>query len=251
MRKIMIAGNWKMNKTIDEAVELINGIKGKLTGTENCDIVICPTFVCLESAKKAVAGSALKLGAQNLYWKDSGAFTGEISADMLLSSGVEFVIIGHSERRQYFGETDETVNLRLKQALKKGLKPIVCIGETLEERENNKTFTVLDTQLTGGLADISADDMKKIVIAYEPVWAIGTGKVATNEQAQETHAYIRSKIKSMYNAEIADRVIIQYGGSVKPDNAEGLLSLPDIDGALVGGASLKVEDFVGIINGAK
>ncbi|OGI04225.1 MAG: triose-phosphate isomerase [Candidatus Margulisbacteria bacterium GWF2_38_17] len=251
MRKIMIAGNWKMNKTIDEAVELINGIKGKLTGTENCDIVICPTFVCLESAKKAVSGSALKLGAQNLYWKDSGAFTGEISADMLLSSGVEFVIIGHSERRQYFGETDETVNLRLKQALKKGLKPIVCIGETLEERENNKTFTVLDTQLTGGLADISADDMKKIVIAYEPVWAIGTGKVATNEQAQETHAYIRSKIKSMYNAEIADRVIIQYGGSVKPDNAEGLLSLPDIDGALVGGASLKVEDFVGIINGAK
>ena len=247
----MIAGNWKMNKTIDEAVELINGIKGKLTGTENCDIVICPTFVCLESAKKAVSGSALKLGAQNLYWKDSGAFTGEISADMLLSSGVEFVIIGHSERRQYFGETDETVNLRLKQALKKGLKPIVCIGETLEERENNKTFTVLDTQLTGGLADISADDMKKIVIAYEPVWAIGTGKVATNEQAQETHAYIRSKIKSMYNAEIADRVIIQYGGSVKPDNAEGLLSLPDIDGALVGGASLKVEDFVGIINGAK
>ncbi|HCT85127.1 MAG: triose-phosphate isomerase [Candidatus Margulisiibacteriota bacterium] len=251
MRKIMIAGNWKMNKTIDEAVELINGIKGKLTGTENCDIVICPTFVCLESAKKAVSGSALKLGAQNLYWKDSGAFTGEISADMLLSSGVEFVIIGHSERRQYFGETDETVNLRLKQALKKGLKPIVCIGETLEERENNKTFTVLDTQLTGGLADISADDMKKIVIAYEPVWAIGTGKVATNEQAQETHAYIRSKIKSMYNAEIADGVIIQYGGSVKPDNAEGLLSLPDIDGALVGGASLKVEDFVGIINGAK
>jgi len=247
----MIAGNWKMNKTIDEAVELINGIKGKLTGTENCDIVICPTFVCLESAKKAVSGSALKLGAQNLYWKDSGAFTGEISADMLLSSGVEFVIIGHSERRQYFGETDETVNLRLKQALKKGLKPIVCIGETLEERENNKTFTVLDTQLTGGLADISADDMKKIVIAYEPVWAIGTGKVATNEQAQETHAYIRSKIKSMYNAEIADGVIIQYGGSVKPDNAEGLLSLPDIDGALVGGASLKVEDFVGIINGAK
>jgi triosephosphate isomerase len=250
MRRKLIAGNWKMNKTLAETVELISDIKAGLSGRERADVLVCPPFVCLESAKRATEGSSIKLGAQNLDWKDSGAFTGEISADMLLSVGAEYVIIGHSERRQYFGETDETVNLRLKQTLTKGLKPIVCIGETLEEREADKTFEVLKTQLTGGLAEITAEQMRGVVLAYEPVWAIGTGKVATKEQAQEVHAYIRSQLAELFGAETADSVIIQYGGSVKPDNAEELLGRPDVDGALVGGASLVAADFVGIVSAA-
>lgn len=251
MRTMLIAGNWKMNKTVGETGELIAGIKAKLSGQEDVDVLVCPSFVCLEAAKRAIEKSSIKLGAQNLYWKDSGAFTGEISADMLLSVGVEYVIIGHSERRQYFGETDETVNLRLKQALVKGLKPIVCVGETLEEREAGKTFDVLKIQLTGGLAEVRAAQMTGVALAYEPVWAIGTGKVATKEQAQEAHAHIRAQLAALFGREIADSVIIQYGGSVKPDNAKELLEQADVDGALVGGASLQAEDFVAIVSAAQ
>jgi triosephosphate isomerase len=250
MRKMLIAGNWKMNKTVDEAAELIDGIKSRLTGSENVDVLVCPPFVCLESAKGAIQGTSIKLGAQNVHWKDSGAFTGEVSADMLLSVGAEYVIIGHSERRQYFGETDETVNLRLKQALSKGLRPIVCIGETLEEREAGKTFEVLRIQLKGGLAGINAEQMKTVTMAYEPVWAIGTARVATKEQAQEAHGYIRAQLADQFDTETAEAVIIQYGGSVKPANAKELLTQPDVDGALVGGASLDPADFVGIISAA-
>lgn len=239
-----------MNKTVDDAVQIIEGIRCKLSPEAHVDVLVCPSFVCLEAAKRAIGVSPIKLGAQNLHWKDAGAFTGEISADMLLSVGVEYVIIGHSERRQYFGETDETVNLRLKQALVKGLKSIVCIGETLEEREAGRTFHVLKTQLSGGLSGITAEQMTVVVLAYEPVWAIGTGKVATNEQAQEAHAYIRTQLAVLFDRETADSVIIQYGGSVKPDNARELLLQPDVDGALVGRASLDAEDFTAIVAAA-
>ena len=251
MRRMLIAGNWKMNKSLDEAVGLINEIKGTLPPNQGVDVLVCPAFVCLESAKRALAGTSIKLGAQNMYWEDSGAYTGEISADMLVSVGAEYVIIGHSERRQYFGETDENVNLRLKQALAKGLVPIVCIGETLSERESGKTFDVLKSQLDGGLAGISAEQMKGVVLAYEPVWAIGTGKVATKEQAQEAHAFIRGHLRDQFDGPTADAVVIQYGGSVKPDNAKELLGQPDVDGALIGGASLKADDFVGIATEAQ
>ena len=251
MRRMLIAGNWKMNKSLDEALGLINEIKAKLPADQGADVLICPAFVCLESAKRALAGTPIKLGAQNMYWEDSGAYTGEISADMLTSVGAEYVIIGHSERRQYFEETDENVNLKLKQALAKGLVPIVCIGETLSERESGKTFDVLKSQLDGGLAGISAEQMKGVVFAYEPVWAIGTGKVATKEQAQEAHAFIRGQLRDQFDGPTADAVVIQYGGSVKPDNAKELLGQPDVDGALIGGASLKADDFVGIATEAQ
>ena len=251
MRRMLIAGNWKMNKSVEEAVGLINEIKGTLPADQGVDVLVCPAFVCLESVKKTLAGTSIKLGAQNMYWEDSGAYTGEISADMLVSVGAEYVIIGHSERRQYFGETDENVNLKLKQALAKGLVPIVCIGETLSERESGKTFDVLKSQLDGGLAGISAEQMKGVVLAYEPVWAIGTGKVATKEQAQEAHAFIRGYLRDQFDGPTADAVVIQYGGSVKPDNAKELLGQPDVDGALIGGASLKADDFVGIATEAQ
>ena len=250
MRRMLIAGNWKMNKSVDEAVALINETGARLRTAQGVDVLVCPAFVCLESAKRALQGTSIKLGAQNLHWKDSGAYTGEISADMLVSVGVEYVIIGHSERRQYFEETDERVNLKLKQALVKGLLPIVCIGETLEERESGKTFDVLTSQLKGGLAEISAQQMKGTVLAYEPVWAIGTGKVATKEQAQEAHAYIRDQLRKQFDRQTADAVVILYGGSVKPDNAREILGQPDVDGALIGGASLKSDDFVAIANAA-
>ncbi len=250
MRRMLIAGNWKMNKSVDEAVGLIDEIKAKLPADQGVEVLVCPAFVCLESAKRALQGTSIKLGAQNMYWKDSGAYTGEISADMLVSAGAEYVIIGHSERRQYFGETDESVNLKLKQALAKGLVPIVCIGETLVERESGKTFDVIKSQLKGGLAEISSQQMKGTVLAYEPVWAIGTGKVATKEQAQEAHAYIRAQLRDLFDRQTADAVIIQYGGSVKPDNAKELLGQPDVDGALIGGASLMSGDFVAIVNEA-
>jgi triosephosphate isomerase len=250
MRRMLIAGNWKMNKSVDEAVGLLNEIKAKLPADQGVDVLVCPAFVCLESSKRALAGTSIKLGAQNMYWEDSGAFTGEISADMLVSVGAGYVIIGHSERRQVFGETNESVNLKLKQALAKGLAPIVCVGETLAERESGKTFEVLKTQLEGGLAEISPQQMKGVVLAYEPVWAIGTGKVATKEQAQETHAFIRDQLRAQFDSQTADAVVIQYGGSVKPDNAKELLGQPDVDGALIGGASLKADDFVAIVNEA-
>jgi len=248
MRKKVIAGNWKMHNNLEETELLINGIKeGLKNETVNCDVIVCPTFTNLYIAAKELQGSNIKLGAQNMYYEDKGAFTGEISADMLLSVNVEYVILGHSERRTYFGETDEIINKKILKALEKGLKPIFCIGETLEEREKGITFDVIKTQVVNGLKGVIAEQMKNIIIAYEPVWAIGTGKTATKEQAQEVHAYIRSLLTEMYNKETAVNVIIQYGGSVKPENAAELLSQPDIDGALVGGACLKADSFLEII----
>jgi triosephosphate isomerase len=250
-RKVIIAGNWKMNKTASEAVALVEELKGKVEGITDTDIVVCPTFTSLCAVLKAVDGTNIKVGAQNVHWAESGAFTGEISAKMLKESGVEYVIIGHSERRQYFGETDETVNNRLKAALASGLKPIVCIGELLEEREGGQTESVLEAQLIKGFEEISAEQMKGIVVAYEPVWAIGTGKTATPEMAQETHSYIRNVLEGMFDADTAQAVRIQYGGSMKPDNAEELVAQEDIDGGLIGGASLKAEDFSQLIKNAK
>ena len=245
MRKPIIAGNWKMNKTAAEAEILINELK-PLVAKSKPEVVICVPFTDLWIAKKAIEGSKIKLGAENVAWADSGAFTGEISADMLKEIGVEYVIIGHSERRQYFGETDATVNKRLRQALAKGLKPIVCVGETLEEREKNKTKKVLKKQIVEGLAEVT--DLSDVVIAYEPVWAIGTGKTATAEDANKTIGYIRSLIRKIYGAETANALRIQYGGSMKPSNAKELMAMRNIDGGLIGGAALKATDFAAIVN---
>lgn len=248
MRKICVAGNWKMNKNLDEAVNLISELKNGLENNEvNADVIICPPYVNLETAKALVKDTVVKLGAQNMYFEDSGAYTGEISADMLKSVGCEYVILGHSERRTIFNESDEVINKKIQKALSSELKPIFCIGETLEEREKNITKDVIETQLKGGLKDISEDDLDNIIIAYEPVWAIGTGKTATPEQAQDVHAFIRNLIKEMYSDNAADKIIIQYGGSVKPANAKELLGQDDIDGALVGGACLKADSFIDII----
>jgi triosephosphate isomerase len=221
-RKVIIAGNWKMNKTASEGKKLVEELKGKVAGIDKVEIVVCPPFTSLESVVSAAKGSNVKVGAQNIHWAENGAFTGEVSGAMLKEAGVEYVIIGHSERRQYFGETDETVNKRLKAALAAGLKPIVCVGELLEERESNKTEKVLDIQIRKGLEGISAADMEKVVLAYEPVWAIGTGKTATPEMAQETHAFIRKVLVALFG-KTADGVRIQYGGSMKPENAAELV----------------------------
>lgn len=248
MRKKIVAGNWKMNKTAIESIEFVNGIKDKVKDAI-ADVVVCPTFTSLSAVVLATKGTNIKVGAQNIHWADNGAFTGEISGEMLKETGVEYVIIGHSERRQYFGETDETVNNRLKAALKYELKPIVCVGETLEERESGVTHKVLETQTTGALKDIAADDVSNMVIAYEPVWAIGTGKTASSADANEACKFIRSVVEKLYNKEVAEKVRIQYGGSVKPSNAHELFTASDIDGGLVGGASLKVDDFSEIVKG--
>lgn len=245
MRKPIIAGNWKMNKTAKEAVELINGLK-PLIAKSKPEVVVCVPYTDLWAVAEAIKGSKIKLGAENVAWADNGAFTGEISADMLKEIGVEYVIIGHSERRQYFGETDESVNMRLKQALKKDLKPIVCVGETLAEREKNKTKKVLKKQVLEGFKDVK--DFSNIVIAYEPVWAIGTGKTATAEDANKTIGYIRSLVRKTWGAEVAKALRIQYGGSMKPSNAKELMAMRNIDGGLIGGAALKAEDFAGIVN---
>ena len=245
MRKPIIAGNWKMNKTAKEAVELINELK-PLVAKSKPEVVVCVPYTDLWVVKEAIKGSKIKLGAENVAWADSGAFTGEISAEMLKEIGVEYVIIGHSERRQYFGETDQTVNMRLQQALKNDLKPIVCVGETLTEREKNKTKKVLKKQVLEGLKDVS--DFSNIVIAYEPVWAIGTGKTATAEDANKTIGFIRSLVKKTWGAEVAKSLRIQYGGSMKPTNAKELMAMRHIDGGLIGGAALKAQDFAGIVN---
>ena len=245
MRKPIIAGNWKMNKTAAEAVALINDLK-PLVAKSKPEVVICVPYTDLWVAKDAIAGSKIKLGAENVAWADSGAFTGEISAAMLKEIGVEYVIIGHSERRQYFGETDESVNKRLKQALANDLKPIVCVGETLEEREKNKTKRVLKKQILDGFKDVT--DFSTIVIAYEPVWAIGTGKTATAEDANKTIGYFISLIKKTFGAVVAKNLRIQFGGSMKPSNAKELMAERHIDGGLIGGAALKAEDFAGIVN---
>jgi triosephosphate isomerase (TIM) len=211
------------------------------------DILVCPPFTALAEVEDVLLESNIGLGAQNLYWEDSGAFTGEVSAPMIKALGAQYVVIGHSERRQFFGETDATVNKKIQAALRHGLTPIACIGENLEEREKGRTFDVIKTQCQGSLAGLTIPEMEQIVIAYEPVWAIGTGKTATPQQAQEVHAFIRGLLTQMYNAILATKVRIQYGGSVKPENTRELMSQPDIDGALVGGASLKSDSFVGIV----
>ncbi|KPK96464.1 MAG: triosephosphate isomerase [Omnitrophica WOR_2 bacterium SM23_72] len=252
MRKTIIAGNWKMNKTIPEAIELANGLKRELfkLDSQSIDIVLCPPFTALSEVAEVIADSNIHLGAQDVNWQEEGAFTGEVSCKMLIDAGCRFVIIGHSERRQFFHETNETVNKKVKAALSAGLTPIVCVGETLGEREKKLTFKVLDDHVTNGLKDIGIEDVLKLVIAYEPVWAIGTGKTATPDQAQEAQIYIRNLLKKMYNEDTAQNVRIQYGGSVKPENISELMTQPDVDGALVGGASLSIESFSRIVQKA-
>lgn len=247
MRKLIIAGNWKMYKTSFEAVELVTELKRTLADIDALDIVVCTPFTALSDVHDVLNESGIGLGAQNLYWEDAGAFTGEISGPMIKAAGAQYVIIGHSERRQFFGETDATVNKKIKAALKHGLTPIVCIGEVLAEREAGKTFDVVKTQLTGSLANLSAEEAEKIVLAYEPVWAIGTGKTATPAQAQEVHHFIRGWLIKTFKEDVGQKIRIQYGGSVKPENTAELMSQPDIDGALVGGASLKSDSFTAIV----
>ncbi len=248
MKKPIIAGNWKMNNTKAEAEELMTALKPLVKDVTRTDVVVCVPFTCIEKVKKLAKGTKIKVGAQNVAWADKGAFTGEISAAMLKEVGAEYVIIGHSERRQYFGETDNSVNMRLVQALKNDLKPIVCVGETLDERTSGKTELVLRTQLEGGLEGISPDDMKNVVIAYEPVWAIGTGVTATAEQANTTIKYIRKVLAKMFTRPVANKVRIQYGGSMNAKNAAELMAMSDIDGGLIGGASLKAEDFSKVVH---
>jgi triosephosphate isomerase len=251
MRKKIIAGNWKMNKDIPGSEVLINELTLKLQNEKiSCEVIICPPFTSLESASKLLKNSFIKLGAQNMYFEDDGAFTGEISASMLKSAGCEFVILGHSERRTIFKENNALINKKIKKALQSGLKPIFCIGETLQEREDGITDKIVKTQLVEGLREISSDELKKIIIAYEPVWAIGTGRNATPQQAEEVHLFIRNLILELYSKELSENLIIQYGGSVKPENAKDLLTQPDVDGALVGGACLKSDSFVSIIKAA-
>lgn len=251
MRKTVIAGNWKMNNDFKLSEKLIVDLKNLLQNAKpKCDVIVCPPFTSLSEASKLLSGSKIKLGAQNMHFEESGAYTGEVSASMLKSVGCEYVILGHSERRNIFGETDAVINKKIKKALSVGLKPIFCVGELLKERENGTTNDVVKRQVLKGLEGITADDMKNIIIAYEPVWAIGTGKTATPAQAQEVHEFIRDLIEIEYSLKIANDVTIQYGGSVKPDNAKELLSQKDIDGALVGGACLKTDSFMGIIKGA-
>lgn len=241
-----------MYKTISEAIELANGLKRELfeLNSQNIEVVLCPPYTALSEVSEVILNSSLFLGAQDVYWEEEGAFTGEISPKMLKDVGVKFVIIGHSERRQFFAETNETVNNKIKAALKYDLAPILCIGETLSQRETNKTFDVLKDHLTGGLNNFTPDQISKIIIAYEPVWAIGTGKTATPSQAQEAHKFIRKLISEIAGEKIASDVRIQYGGSVKPENIEELMRQPDIDGALVGGASLSVASFSTIVKKA-
>lgn len=247
MRRPIIAGNWKMNKTASEAAALVKGLKDKLKDIRDIDIIVCPPFTSLGEVAKIVQGTNIHLGAQNVYWEDSGAYTGELSCPMLKEIGCKYVIIGHSERRSYFGETNENVNKKLKAAFRYNLTPIVCVGERLEQREASKTFEVIREQVENGLDGISLAEIKKVIIAYEPVWAIGTGRTATPDEAQEAHSFIRGLFKELYNEETANIVRIQYGGSVKPDNISDLMAKDDVDGALVGGASLKLDSFVKIV----
>jgi triosephosphate isomerase (TIM) len=244
-RRPLIAGNWKMHTTRAEALALVEGFKAAVSGVGDRDVVVAPPFTVLAAVAETLRGSAIGLAAQNLHWEDSGAFTGEVSGPMLRDAGCTHAIIGHSERRQFFGETDEGVSRKIGAARKNGLTPIVCVGELLAEREAGRTLAVIERQVTGALKGLAADAIASLVVAYEPVWAIGTGKVATPEQAQEVHAAIRGLLARMGRAAAGARVL--YGGSVKPDNIDGLMQQPDIDGALVGGASLKVESFARIV----
>ncbi len=249
LRKAVIAGNWKMNKTRPEAKALIEELK-PLVANADCDVVICVPYTNLETALDATKGTNIKVGAENCHWAKSGAFTGEISADMLAEMGVEYVVIGHSERRQYFGETDKTVNMRVRAALDAGLKVILCVGELLEQREDGITSETVSLQTKIALGGVSADEMKNIIIAYEPVWAIGTGKTATADQANEVNHTIREVIAGLYGKAVADATTVQYGGSMNAGNAQELLSKEDVDGGLIGGASLKAQDFSVIVKAA-
>ncbi len=247
MRRKVIAGNWKMNKTTSEAIELTNGIMRELYKIEDVEIIVCPPFTALDEVAEVVYESNIRLGAQNMHEQENGAFTGEVSAAMLKELSCQFVILGHSERRQYFHETNETVNKKAIAALKAGLTPIVCVGERLEEREAGKTFQVIQDHVDNSLSGLSAEDIKKVIIAYEPVWAIGTGKTASPAQAQEVHQFIRDLLKKKYGPEASEEIIILYGGSVKPGNTKELVTQKDIDGALVGGASLDIKSFSEIV----
>ncbi|MCX8156859.1 MAG: triose-phosphate isomerase [Verrucomicrobiae bacterium] len=246
-RKLIIAGNWKMNKTVAEALDLVNGLKRELSNVKEVDIVVCPPFTALSEVSKAILDSNIRLGAQNMSEHNVGAYTGEIAAVMLKEFSVRYVILGHSERRQYQKETDDLIARKALAAHAASLKPIICVGETLQEREAGLTEKVLETQVRGSLAGLTREQMVETIIAYEPVWAIGTGKTATTEQAQQAHAFIRSLLAKLYDETTARKVRIQYGGSVKPSNARELMSQPDVDGALVGGASLEVRSFSDII----
>ncbi len=250
-RKLFIAGNWKMNKTVAEGLDLAKDLKRDLALVRDVDVAVCPPFTGLYQIGQFLDGSNIKLGAQDMYWDKFGAFTGEVNAAMLKDVFCACVILGHSERRQFFHDTNETVNKKTKAALAARLKPIVCVGETLQERESGRTELVVKDHVTGSLAGLKAEELVEITIAYEPVWAIGTGKTATTRQAQEVHAFIRKLLADMSDSSTAARIRIQYGGSVKPANAKELLGQPDVDGALVGGASLVARDFVDIINNAR
>lgn len=247
MRIPLIAGNWKMYKTINEAVALATQVKRSLLDFAKAEIVLCPTYTALNSVYEVIMDTNIKLGAQNLFWEKEGAYTGEISPIMIKDCGAEYVILGHSERRKYFSETDEKINTKIKAAHQIGLTPIVCIGETLEEREAQKTLEVIKTQLEGCFKDFVSLDMMNVVIAYEPVWAIGTGKTATPEQAQEVHNFIRNWLESTFSEEVSSKLRILYGGSIKPANINELMKKEDIDGGLVGGASLEADSFVSIV----
>ena len=247
-RKPFIAGNWKMYKNCYEAVETAKKLVKILHGINHVDIMIAPPFTALLSVYEVVKESPVTIGAQNLFWEKEGAYTGEISPGMIVSSGCRYVIIGHSERRQYFGETDKTVNKKIRSAVNNGLVPVICVGETEKDRDADETFNILDKQIKMGLEGFSPDDLQHMILAYEPVWAIGTGKTATSAQAQEVHQFLRNLIENLFGKKIAGSIRILYGGSVKPENIGELMSMPDIDGALVGGASLDAEKFAGIIN---
>lgn len=247
MRTPIIAGNWKMHYTVDEAVKVVEELKG-LVKDAKAEVVVCPTFVCLDAVKKAVAGTNIKVGAQNMHFEEKGAFTGEIAPGMLEAMGIDYVVLGHSERRAYFNETDEDIKKKIAAAFAHNITPIVCYGESLEEREAGTTNSVIEAQIKVSLAGLSNEEASKVVIAYEPIWAIGTGKTATSEQANETIAAIRGMVAEMYGQEVADKVRIQYGGSVKSGTIKEQMSMSDIDGALVGGASLIASDFSQIVN---
>jgi triosephosphate isomerase len=247
MRIPLIAGNWKLNKTRAEAEALALAVVEAARGVKHAEVLLCPVFTSLETVARVVAGSNVKLGAQDVYWEESGAFTGEVSASLLKDIGCSYALVAHSERRQFFGETNETANRKVKAVLKNGLTPILCVGETLAEREANQVEKIVTEHMRGGLAGLSTEDLAKVVIAYEPVWAIGTGKTATPAQAQEVHALIRRLLKDLGGEQVANVVRIQYGGSVKPDNVKELMGQADIDGALVGGASLKADSFAALL----
>ncbi len=249
MRRPFVAGNWKMNMLADSSAQLAGELADKLP-EGNVEVAVCPPFVYLTTVGNVIKQSKIKLGAQNVYFEPKGAFTGEISTAMLKDVGCEYVIIGHSERRHIFGESDELINAKVKSAIEAELKPILCVGEKLDQRDAGQTEKVIETQLAGGLVGLSADSLKNLVIAYEPVWAIGTGRTATPDQAQEVHQFIRSWLSGKFGDDFAENCVIQYGGSVKPGNAESLMSQADVDGALVGGASLKADDFIKIIGAA-